>query len=57
MVAEVARDLSYRLNTVCERWKWAQDAIGYSALVLSWPDLKRLAEDQRDLGPVQRELI
>ncbi|HXJ61005.1 MAG TPA: DUF1156 domain-containing protein, partial [Verrucomicrobiae bacterium] len=40
-MAEVARDLSYRLYTVCERRKWAQDAIGYNALVLSWPDLKR----------------
>jgi putative DNA methylase len=56
-MAEVARDLSYRLYTVCERRKWSQDAIGYNALVLSWPDLKRLADEQRDLGPAQRELI
>jgi len=56
-MAEVARDLSYRLYTVCERRKWAQDAIGYNALVLSWPDLKRLADEQRDFGPAQRELI
>ena len=56
-MAEVARDLSYRLYTVCERRKWSQDAIGYNALVLSWPDLKRLADEQRDLGPAQRDLI
>lgn len=56
-MAEVARDLSYRLYTVCERRKWSQDAIGYNALVLSWPDLKRQAEEQRDLGPAQRDLI
>ncbi|HEV2380851.1 MAG TPA: DUF1156 domain-containing protein [Terriglobia bacterium] len=56
-LAEVARDLSYRLYTVCERRKWAQEAIGYNALVLSWPDLKRQADEQRDLGPAQRELI
>lgn len=56
-LAEVARDLSYRLYTVCERRKWSQDAIGYNALVLSWPDLKRLADEQKDLGPAQRELI
>ncbi|MEI8042008.1 MAG: hypothetical protein WCL11_11405 [Verrucomicrobiota bacterium] len=56
-MAEVARDLSYRLYTVCERRKWSQDAIGYNALVLSWPDLKRLADEQRELGPAQRELI
>jgi len=57
VMAEIARDLSYRLYTVCERRKWAQDAIGYNALVLSWPDLKRLADEQRELGPAQRELI
>ena len=56
-VAEVARDLSYRLYTVCERRKWAQDAIGYNALVLSWPDLKRLADEQKTVGPSQGELI
>jgi putative DNA methylase len=56
-LAEVARDLSYRLYTVCERRKWAQEAIGYNALVLSWSDLKRQADEQRDLGPAQRELI
>ena len=33
--------LGYRLYTVCDRRKWSQDAIGYNALVLAWPDLKR----------------
>jgi len=57
-MAEVARDLSYRLYTVCERRKWSQDAIGYNALVLAWPDLKRLADEQKDdLGLAQGELI
>jgi putative DNA methylase len=56
-VAEIARDLSYRLYTVCERRKWSQDAIGYNALVLSWPDLKRLADEQKAAGPSQGELI
>jgi putative DNA methylase len=57
VLAEVARDLSYRLYTVCERRKWSQNAIGYNALVLSWPDLKRLADEQKDVGPSQRDLI
>ena len=57
VLAEVARDLSYRLYTVCERRKWSQDAIGYNALVLSWPDLKRLAEEQKAAGPSQGDLI
>jgi hypothetical protein len=41
--AEVPRDLSYRLYTICERRKWAQEAIAYNALVLSWGDVQRLA--------------
>jgi putative DNA methylase len=56
-VAGVARDLSYRLYAICERRRWAQEAIGYNALVLSWPDLKRQADEHKDLGPKQRELI
>ena len=55
-MAEVARDLSYRLYTVCERRKWSQDAIGYNALVLAWPDLKRLSDEQKTAGPSQREM-
>jgi putative DNA methylase len=56
-MAETARDLSYRLYTVCERRKWSQEAIGYNALVLSWPDIKRLADEQTATGPVQGEFI
>jgi len=56
-ISETARDLSYRLYTVCERRKWAQEAIGYNALVLAWPDLTRLAQEQKAAGPSQGELI
>jgi len=56
-VAESARDLAYRVYAVCERRKWSQDAIGYNALVLAWPDLKRLADEQQAAGPAQGQLI
>lgn len=56
-VAEVARDLSYRLYTVCERRKWSQDAIGYNALVLAWPDLKRLADEVKTNQSMQAQLL
>ncbi len=42
-IGEVARDLSYRLYTICERRKWAQDALAYNALVRSWPEITQLA--------------
>jgi len=41
--AQVARDLGYRLYTMCERKKRAQEALSYNGLVQSWPELARLA--------------
>jgi putative DNA methylase len=55
--AQVARDLSYRLYTICERRKWATDAIAYNTLVLSWTDVQRLAADKKPIAPAQGELI
>jgi putative DNA methylase len=43
--AETARELAYRLYSVCERKKRAQDALRYNALVQSWPELVRLARE------------
>ena len=41
--AETARELAYRLYTLCERKKRAEDALRYNALVQSWPEIMRLA--------------
>jgi len=41
--AEIARDLAYRLYTVCERKGWAQEAIAYNGLVIAWPEITKLA--------------
>jgi putative DNA methylase len=43
--AEVARELAYRLYTVCERKKRAPEALSYNALVQSWPEITRLARE------------
>ena len=43
--AEVARELAYRLYTICERKKRAQEALSYNALVQSWPEIARLARE------------
>jgi putative DNA methylase len=40
--AETARDLAYRLYVLCERKKWAQEAISYNSLVVSWPEIQKL---------------
>ena len=41
--AEVARELAYRLYTLCERKKRAVEALAYNGLVQSWSEINRLA--------------
>ncbi|MCD6339151.1 MAG: DUF1156 domain-containing protein [Verrucomicrobia bacterium] len=55
--AETARELAYRLYTSCERKKRAAEARSYNALVQAWPELVRLAQEQRTAGPQQTELF
>jgi len=56
--AEIARELAYRLYTVCERKKRAAEALSYNALVQSWPEIVRLAgESGSGAGPAQASLI
>ena len=43
--AEVARELAYRLYTLCERKKRAAEALSYNGLVQSWPEITRLARE------------
>jgi len=44
--AELARELAYRLYTLCERKKRAADAMSYNGLVQSWPEITRLASSK-----------
>ena len=46
--ADTARELCYRLYTVCERKQRARDAQSYNALVQSWPEIVRLAGSARE---------
>lgn len=43
--AEPARELAYRLYTICERKKRATEALSYNGLVQSWPEIGRLARE------------
>jgi putative DNA methylase len=43
--AEVARELCYRLYTLCERKKRAVEALSYNGLVQSWPEIVRIARE------------
>ena len=46
-MAEVARELCYRLYTLCERKKRAAEALSYNSLVQSWSEIARLARSAR----------
>ena len=38
-VAEIARDLAYRLYILCERKGWTEEAGYYNSLVVAWPSM------------------
>lgn len=53
--AEVARELCYRLYTLCERKKRAAEALSYNGLVQSWPEITRLARESESTDATVRE--
>ena len=44
---ELARDLAYRLYSLCDRKGWTQEALAYNSLVISWPEIIRLANEYK----------
>ena len=55
--SEVARELCYRLYTLCERKKRAGEALSYNSLVRSWPEITRLAREEREHEAEQASLL
>jgi putative DNA methylase len=45
--SEIARELAYRLYTLCERKKRPAEALAYNGLVQSWPEIARLVSEGR----------
>jgi putative DNA methylase len=57
-LGETARELTYRLYVICERKKWAKEALAYNALVVAWPEISRLAAAAlAPVAPEQQELL
>ena len=54
---EVARELCYRLYTLCERKKRAAEALSYNSLVQSWPEISHLAQEVGRHGAEQSGLF
>ena len=55
--AEAARELCYRLYTLCERKKRAAEALSYNGLVQSWPEISRLAREEQEHKAEQTSLF
>jgi putative DNA methylase len=55
--AEAARELAYRLYTLCERKKRAPEALSYNSLVQSWPEIMRLSLERINLPEEQADLF
>jgi putative DNA methylase len=55
--AAIARELAYRLYTICERKKRAPEAFSYHGLVQCWPEITRLAREDRPAQPAQAALF
>ena len=54
---EAARELCYRLYTLCERKKRAAEALSYNSLVQSWPEITRLAREEQKTEAEQTSLF
>ncbi len=54
--ADTARELAYRLYTLCERKKRAAEALSYNGLVQSWPEIARLAREGGKRQSAQADL-
>ncbi len=53
--AEAARQLAYRLYTLCERKNWAEDARAYNEVVTSWSSIESAAA--KEPTATQRKLF
>jgi putative DNA methylase len=56
-LADTARELPYRLYTICERKKRAREALSYNGLVQSWPEIARLARETSTTAPSQTQMF
>jgi putative DNA methylase len=54
--AEAARQLAYRLYTLCERQGWAEDARAYNELITSWTGIESAAS-ATPTAPTQGDLF
>ncbi|MDI6843861.1 MAG: DUF1156 domain-containing protein [Anaerosomatales bacterium] len=49
-MGETARELAYRLFSICEKKGWSKEALPFNALVVAWPEISRLAASGAGAG-------
>ena len=54
---EDARNLAYRLYSICERKNWAEEGRAYNSLVSEWPRIRERAEELQVRRPAQGNLF
>ena len=42
-LGDAARELAYRLYSLCEKRKWSKEGLAYNGLVIAWPEISRMA--------------
>jgi len=55
--SEDARALAYRLYSICERKKWADEALAYNTLVVEWPAIQDKAAQLKVMPTTQADLF
>jgi putative DNA methylase len=56
-VGDTARELAYRLFSICSNRKWASEALALNGLVTSWPEIARLAASGRGSSASQNSMF
>jgi putative DNA methylase len=54
---DIARDLAYRLYSLCDKKGWNQESIAYNSLVIARPGINRLASQVRQSQSIQTILL
>ena len=57
--AEAARDLAYRLYSLCDQQDRSEEALDYNSLIVAWPQIEQLAQEkaQEMSTPEQGEIF
>ncbi len=56
-IAENAKQLAYRLYTICERKNWAAEGYAYNNLIVAWQDIQTEAARMQAETPVQMNMF